>query len=122
MQYLVELRLASSSRAISPSEGIAFIEELVFPTLERCTKLLEQKRILAGGPMSGAVALALIVTAESARELDDLITSLPLWPRMETQVIPLTTFEGRKQSLLARLDQLKAQERESGRRAPVGGH
>ena len=115
MQYLVELRLARSSRVMSPGEGIAFIEELVFPTLEQCTKLLEQGRILAGGPMSGAVALALIVTAESAQELDDLITKLPLWPRMETQVIPLTTFEGRKQSLLSKLRELKAQEREPGR-------
>jgi hypothetical protein len=121
MQYLVQLRLTSSSRAMSPSEGVAFIEELVFPTLEQCTKLLEQKKILAGGPMSGAVALALIVAAESAQELDDLITSLPLWPRMETQVIPLTTFEGRRQSLLSRLDELKAQERELGRPRPGGG-
>ena len=111
MQYLVQLRLASAGRPMSPSEGVAFIEELIFPTLERCRKLQEEKKILAGGPISGAVSLALIVSAESAQELDDLITSLPVWPRMETEVIPLTTFERRKQSLLARLDELKAQER-----------
>ena len=114
MQCLVQLRLADSSRVMSPGEGVAFIEELVFPTLEQCTKQLEQKKILAGGPMSGAVALGLIVTAESAQGLDDLITGLPIWPRMETQVIPLTTFEGRKQSILSNLDKLKAQEREPG--------
>jgi hypothetical protein len=57
--------------------------------------------------MSGAVALALIVAAETVQELDDLITSLPLWRRMEAQVIPLTTFEGRKQSVLSMLDELK---------------
>jgi hypothetical protein len=28
MQYLIQLRLASSTRPMSPSEGIAFIEEL----------------------------------------------------------------------------------------------
>ena len=121
MQYLVQLRLASSARPMSPSEGIAFIEELIFPTLERCIKLHEEKKILAGGPMSGAVALALIVTAESAQELDDLITSLPVWPRMETEVTPLTTFERRKQSLLVRLGELKTQERESERSRPSGG-
>jgi len=71
--------------------------------------------------MSGAVALALIVTAESAQESDDLITSLPVWPRMEAEVIPLTTFERRKQSLLPRLDALKAQERELERSSTSGG-
>jgi hypothetical protein len=36
------------------------------------------EKILAIGPMSGDVSLVLIVNAESARELDDLITSLPI--------------------------------------------
>jgi muconolactone delta-isomerase len=121
MQYLVQLRLASSGRKMSPREGVAFIEELIFPTLERCRKLQEEKEILAGGPMSGAVSLALIVTAESAQELDDLITGLPIWPRMETEVIPLTTFERRKQSLLPRLAELKAQKRQLEKSRTSGG-
>jgi muconolactone delta-isomerase len=61
--------------------------------------------------MSGAIGLVLIVNAESARELDDLITSLPVWSRMETEVPPLTTFEGRAESLRPRLEQLKAETR-----------
>lgn len=109
MQYLVQLRLASSGRPTSPKDGIAFIEDLIFPTLERCEKLQEEKKILAGGAISGSVALALIVAADSAKELDDLITSLPIWPRMETEVTPLTTFDGRRQSLLSRLGALGAQ-------------
>src|SRR5215472_1188970 len=100
MQYLVQLRLRSSASPMSPDDGIGFIKELILPTLERCKKLQEDKKILAGGPISGAVALALIVTAGSARELDDLITSLPVWPRMETDVIPLTTFDERSRSVL----------------------
>jgi len=79
------------------------------------------KKILAGGPLSGTVALALIVNAETARELDDLITSLPVWSRMETEVTPLTSFDGRMQSLLPRLENLKAQAREIGMSAPGGG-
>ncbi|MGH9455500.1 MAG: muconolactone Delta-isomerase family protein, partial [Terriglobia bacterium] len=120
-QYLVQMKLATSGRPISVQEGANFIEESIFPTLELCKKLQEEKKILAGGPMSGAVALVLIVNAESARELDDLITSLPVWPRMETQVIPLTTFDARMQSLLPRLEALKAQAREIGTSAPGGG-
>jgi muconolactone delta-isomerase len=113
MQYLVKLQLSSSARPASPKDGIEFIEKFIFPTLELCKKLQEEKRILAGGPVSGSVALMLIVNAESALELDDIITSLPIWPRMETQVIPLTTFDDRMQSLLPRLEELRAQVPES---------
>jgi len=121
MQYLIELRLRSSASPTSPSHGIGFIEELILPTLERCKKLQEDKKILAGGPISGAVALALIVTAGSAQELDDLITSLPIWPRMETEVIPLTTFDERRQSVLSKLEELKTQARETSMSKPGGG-
>ena len=114
MQYLVQLRLRNSASPMSLSDGIEFIDELILPTLERCKKLQEDKKILAGGPMSGSVALALIVTAESAQELDDLVTSLPVWPRMETEVIPLTTFDERRYSVLSKLEELKTQASEAG--------
>jgi len=106
MQYLVQMRLAS--RPTTPQDGVALIEQFILPTLEQCKKLLDEKKILAGGPMSGAVALVLIVNAESARELDDLITSLPLWSRVETEVIPLSSFEGRQQGVRPTLERLKA--------------
>src|SRR5262245_14170231 len=109
MQYLVQLRLASSSRPTTSQEGMTFIEQFIFPTLERCKELQDKNKILAGGPVSGAVALVLIVSVESAQELDELITSLPIWPRMETTVTPLTTFNDRMQALGARLEMLKGQ-------------
>lgn len=109
MRYLVQMKLASSSRPASALEGIAFIEQFILPTLELCKKLEAERKILAGGPMSGAVALSLIVSAESVQELDDLLRGLPVWPRMETTVTPLTTFDGRMQSVRARIEQLKAQ-------------
>jgi muconolactone delta-isomerase len=114
MQYLVQMHLSSMARPMNPNEGIDFIEQFIFPTLELCKKLEEEQRILAGGPMSGAVALVLLVKAESARELDDLITTLPVWPRMETEVIPLTTFDDRIQSLHPLLEALKTQARGLG--------
>jgi hypothetical protein len=80
MQYLVQMRLASSSRPTTSEDGIAFIERLILPTLEKCKALQDEHRILAGGAMAGAVPLVLIVSAESAQELDDLVTRLPIWP------------------------------------------
>src|SRR5258708_20119411 len=86
MQYLVQLKLSSSARPTTQGDGIAFIEQYIFPTLELCKKLQQEKKILAGAPLSGTIALALIVNADTARELYDLITSLPVYPPMQTHL------------------------------------
>jgi muconolactone delta-isomerase len=105
MNYLVQLKLAS--RPETPQEGIVFIEQFILPTLDLCKRLESEKKIVAGGPLSGAIALSLIVSVESVQELDDLITSLPVWPRMETTVTPLSTFDVRIQAVRSRLEQLR---------------
>jgi muconolactone delta-isomerase len=107
MNYLVQLKLAS--RPDTPQEGIVFIEQFILPTLALCKRLEADKRFVAGGPLGGAIALALIVSAESAEQLDDLITSLPVWPRMETTVTPISTFDVRMQAVRTRIEQLKTQ-------------
>lgn len=107
MNYLVQLKLAR--RPASPQEGKVFIEQMILPTLELCKKLEAEKKIVAGGPVTGSVALSLIVTAGSAEELDGLITSLPVWPLMETTVTPIGTFDIRAQEVRARLEQMATQ-------------
>ncbi len=108
MQYLVQMKLADSGRSTSPQEGVSFIEQFVLPTLELCKKLQEEKKILAGGPVGGAIALALVIKAESIQELDELIQSFPIWPRMETTVTPLTSFEGRMVAVRPKVERLRA--------------
>ncbi len=108
MQYLVQMKLAAHSRPNTPQEGATFIEGYIFPSLEMCKKLEEKKKILAGGPMSGTIGIALILQAESPQELDELVASLPVWPQMETTVTPLTTFDGRIAALRPRLERLKS--------------
>jgi muconolactone delta-isomerase len=103
MQYLVQMKIVPEGRPMSAEEAKVFFEELIRPTLELCKKLQDEEKILAGGPISGTIGLALVVKAESAKELDDLVTSLPVWPRMETEVTPLTTFEDRALSIQRRL-------------------
>jgi Muconolactone delta-isomerase len=107
MQYLVQAKLVAG-RPTTPEEGVAFIEQVIFPSLEMCKKLQDEKKILAGGPISGTIGIAMIVEVGSALELDELIESLPIWIRTETTVTPLTTFEGRIRAIRPRLDQLKA--------------
>jgi muconolactone delta-isomerase len=103
MQYLVQMKIVPQGRPMSAEEGAAFFEEFIHPTLEQCKNLEAEKKILAGGPISGTIGLALAVKADSAKKLDDLVTSLPVWPRMETAITPLTTFEDRALSIQRRL-------------------
>jgi muconolactone delta-isomerase len=107
MNYLVQLKLAN--RPANQQEGAVFIERFILPTLELCKKLEAEQKIVAGGPLSGAIALSLIVNAGSVQELDSVVTSLPVWPLMETTITPLSTFDVRMQAVRARLEQLKAQ-------------
>ena len=109
MQYLVDMKLAAYGRPTGgPQDGVSFIEQFVLPSLELCQKLEVEKKILAGGPAGGAIRLIMIVSAESAQELDELIESLPIWPQMETTVTPLTSFNGRMIALRPRLERLRA--------------
>ncbi len=108
MEYLVQMKLAASSRPATTAEGAAFIEQFILPTLELCQQLEAEKKILAGGPVGGAVALALVVRADSNREVDQVVESLPVWPRMETTITPLISFRDRAQAVRSRLQHLKA--------------
>jgi len=109
MQYLVDMKLAAYGRPTGgPQDGITFIEQYILPSLELCEKLEGEKQILAGGPANGVIRLVMIVSAESAQELDEIVTSLPIWPQMETTVTPLTSFNGRMATLRPRLERLKA--------------
>lgn len=107
MEYLVQMRLAASRRPSTTGEGVAFIEQFILPTLELCKKLEAEKKIVAGGPLGGAVALALIVRAESNADVDQVVESLPVWPLMETTITPLIRFDDRAQAVRSRLQQLK---------------
>ncbi|MGE5304456.1 MAG: muconolactone Delta-isomerase family protein [Alphaproteobacteria bacterium] len=108
MDYLVEMRLAQSARPSTPVEGAAFVEQPVLPTLQVCKALEAEKTTVAGGPVSGAIALAMMVRVASIRELDELVEKFPLWPRMETTVTPLTTFDGRVLAVRSTLERVKA--------------
>ena len=114
MTYLVQMKLANPGRPATPQEGIAFIEQYILPTLQLCKKLEAEKKILAGGPVSGSIALALMVSAESIQELDRLVEGLPVWPRMETTVTPLISFDDRALALRPRLESLKLAQQNEG--------
>jgi hypothetical protein len=108
MEYLVDMRLADSGRSTTVTEGLIFIEQYILPTLELGEKLAAENRILAGGPLSGAIGLAFIIRADNAKDIDEIVAGLPVWPRMVTTVTPLTTWSGRRSALQSRLERLRA--------------
>jgi muconolactone delta-isomerase len=108
MRYLIEMKLSGLARPKDPQGGILLIEQYILPSLEICRRWQAEGKLLAGGPVSASIQLAIVLEVESVQELDAQVESLPLWPIMETSVTPLTTFEGRIQAVQSKLKQLKS--------------
>jgi hypothetical protein len=70
---------------------------------------LQDEKILAAGPISGSAGLAPVLPADGAPELGNRITSLPAWPRIETEMTSLTIFEDRALSIQRRLSDSRQQ-------------
>src|SRR5215831_11543115 len=108
MLFLVELDQVKSGLPLSPEAGQDFIEQVILPTLARAEQLVAEKRIVAGGPVLGCIALRFIVEVESPQEVDQLVSSLPIWPLAESKVTPLVGFADRRNGVRAILESLKS--------------
>ena len=106
MQYLVQMEFVRSGRIPAPEENIRFMRDFILPSLQRCMELETEHKILAGGPISGAIAIAMIVEAESHAELSRLLMNLPFWIVMETRVTPLIHFQERQDDVQQRLENI----------------
>lgn len=94
MQYLVEMHMTAEGWAAG-SPGGGRVEEFLGPALEICDRLERERRIVAGGLVSGGAGLAFIVRAESRGEVDGILATLPLPAGMTTTVTRLTTWSDR---------------------------
>ncbi len=106
MLFLVELDHVKSGVSLTPEAGRAFIQQIIFPTLAQAEQLVAQKKVLAGGPVVGRIALRFILEASSLQDVDRTISSLPLWPLAETRITALVSFADRRNSVQALLESL----------------
>jgi hypothetical protein len=106
MIFLVEFDHVKQGVTPTPEAGRAFIERIILPTLARAGTLLAEKRILAGGPALGRISLRFIVEADSPQEVDQITSSLPLWPFCDVRVTPLIAFGDRHNHVQAVLKHL----------------
>ena len=84
MLFLIELDHVKSGQALSREQARAFIEQVILPTLARAQQLITEKKIVAGGPVVGRIALRMILDTSSIQELDRVVSGIPLWPLAKT--------------------------------------
>jgi muconolactone delta-isomerase len=109
MKFLVEIDHPRTGQTVSPETSRGFIEGIIFPTLARAEQLVKAGIILAGGPVAGRVALRFIAEVESAQQIDQIVTSIPLWTISDTRVTPLIEFGDRRAHVEILLQRYKAQ-------------
>jgi hypothetical protein len=107
MIFLVEIDHVKSGPLLTPETGREFIEQIIFPTIALAEQLVAEKKILAGGPVLGRVALRFIVQADSLQDVDRMVTSLPIWPLAETRITPLIALGDRRDHAKGILERLK---------------
>jgi muconolactone delta-isomerase len=107
MKFLVELDHPKTGQPFTEDTARAFIESVIFPTLARAEQLVQEGRILAGGPVAGRIALRFIMDVESAQQLDKLVSSIPLWAIADTRVTPLIELNDRRTHVQDLLQHMK---------------
>ncbi len=96
MKYLVTMELIGTPPAASPEELVQHLKQRIIPTHEALMKLEADKKILAGGDMSGRRGTVIIIEAASNDEVTKLLMTLPMWALMKVDVTPLENFEDRQ--------------------------
>lgn len=93
--YLVTGEYLDPGPLMPPQQAVPMIKQVVLPSLEEIAKLIDQKKILAGGIHVGAKKGTFIVEAASNAEVDKLLIGLPFWPLLKWTVEPLLSFRER---------------------------
>lgn len=109
MKFLVELDHLKTGQPFTEDTARSFIQDIIFPTLDKAEQLAQQGLIVAGGPVAGRIALRFIADVDTTQQLDQLISSLPLWTVADTRVTPLIDFSDRRSHVQALLQRMTKQ-------------
>jgi hypothetical protein len=92
---------------LPPQQVVPMMEQMVFPSMEAVAKLQDQKKILAGGLVTGERALAFMLEAASNIEVSRLLVELPFWGIVKWDVKPLDPIRERVVEERKGIDHLK---------------
>ena len=105
--FLVTGEYVETGALLPPQQVVQVVEHMVFPSFEAMAKLEEQKKILAGGLVTGARAGAFIMEAASNSEVSRMLMELPFWGVIKWDVTPLDTFRERLAEERKTIERLK---------------
>ncbi len=92
---------------LPPQQVVLMMEQMVFPSMEAVAKLQDQKKILAGGLVTGERSLAFMIEAASNMEVSLLLVRLPFWGLVKWDVTPLDPIRERAAEEQKNIDHLK---------------
>jgi Muconolactone delta-isomerase len=95
-QYLVTQEFVDPGPLLPPDQYLGMMRSTVLPGHETLLNLKSEGKVIAGGFPVGERAIALIVEADSPKELDALLLEIPFWVITRTKVTPLQGFEDRR--------------------------
>ena len=107
MLYFVTTDSASAPQ-VTPQELASIVEHMVIPSIEALSKLLADKKILAGGIPVGARQHVFIVEADSNDEVVEILQNLPFYILHKWEVTPLESWEHHTAFVRRLAEQLKA--------------
>lgn len=105
--YLVTGEYVEPGPLLPPPQVVQMVENAILPSFEALAKLAEQKKILAGGLVSGARSGAFIVEAASNVDVSRMLLELPFWGVVKWDVTRLEGFRERAAEERKSIDRLK---------------
>ena len=105
--YLVTGDYVEPGPLLPPQQVVQMVESAVLPSFEAMDALVKQKKILAGGLVSGARSGAFIVEAASNIEVSRILMELPFWGIVKWNVTPLESFSERHTEEKKSIERLK---------------
>lgn len=108
MQYLVTMDFVDPGPLLPPAQLAEMLEQAVLPGFKGLADLQAAGKLVAGGLLAGARALAFIIEAADNDEADRLVRTNPLWGIVRTTISPLQDFGKRAELDRQSLDQIKA--------------
>ncbi len=86
MVFLVRTEYVEVGALMPPEAAVSYVEQVVIPSLEMIARWEQEGRVRAGGIFPGERAGALVMEADSAEEVGQLLGSLPFWGHMNWEV------------------------------------
>jgi muconolactone delta-isomerase len=88
MRFLVTIDGSDIGAGMPPERLAQVVDQMVVPSLEKLAQWEEEGRIHGGG-YTAARGGVFMIDADSSDEVDQLVTSLPYWPLVRVEVMPL---------------------------------